>query len=70
MEPQATISVGDGYRAMFSFIEAFWERGGKRGDELANLLSSMNFDMADETPRPLDIAQWQDWLDAVQKVRS
>ena len=67
--PTENISVTQGYRAMFKFLEAYWERGGRTDDGIASLLGSMNFSEGESTVRPLDPAQWQDWLDAVKAVQ-
>jgi hypothetical protein len=62
------LSVHAAYRAMFHFIDAFWERGDKRSEDLACLLSWMNINRAaDES---MDPAQWHDFLDAVAKTRA
>ena len=66
MEADSTITVSEGYRAMLAFLEAYWERGLKSSDDIANLLSSMDLV---EPDRPLDMAQWHDWLDAVKAIK-
>ena len=66
MEADSTMTVSEGYRAMLAFLEAYWERGLKRSDDIATLLSSMDLVGPD---RPLDIAQWHDWLDAVEAIK-
>jgi hypothetical protein len=33
------LTIEQAYRAMHHFVEAYWERGGKRGDELTLFLS-------------------------------
>ena len=65
MDERDLVSVGDAYRAMFGFLEAYFER--TRADEVAVLLGSMN--MADDG-KPMDPALWQDWLMAVQRAIS
>jgi hypothetical protein len=67
----------EGFDAMRVFIEEFWRRGNCESDELANLLSWM-----DRTPwpsgkqlphlvgAPLDLAQWEDWLDAIETIKA
>ena len=55
------------FDAMRAFLEAYWERGSKSDDELAILLGSLNRSGA--FGGPLDPAMWQDWKDAVAKVR-
>ncbi len=67
----------EAFDAMRVFLEAFWRRGGCESEELRNLLSWM-----DRTPwpsgkqlphlvgAPLDQAQWEDWLDAIDAMKS
>jgi hypothetical protein len=61
MGEQDRISVRDAYRAMFCFLEAYFER--TKADEITVLLGSL--DLA-EDGGPMDLAMWQDWLTAVQ----
>ena len=65
MNERDVVSVGDAYRAMFVFLEAYFER--TKADEVAILLGSM--DLAVDG-KPMDPAMWQDWLMAVQKAIS
>ena len=67
----------EAFDAMRTFLEAFWRRGGCKSEELANLLSWTNRQewpsgkqLPDLTGAPLDIAQWEDWLDAVAATKS
>lgn len=57
------LSVREAYEAAFSFLKAYWERGSRSSDDIADLLSSMNLDVCG---KPLDQAQWSDWLNAVR----
>ena len=73
---QYGLSELEAFDAMRAFVEAFWRRGDCKSEELRNLL---NF--TDRTPwpsgkqlphlvgAPLDIAQWEDWLDAIAAVK-
>jgi hypothetical protein len=67
----------EAFDAMRVFLEAFWRRdGANKGDSIAKLLS-----FTDRTPwpsekqlphlanAPLDIAQWDDWLDAIGTIK-
>ncbi|MBC6981375.1 hypothetical protein [Caulobacter sp. 17J80-11] len=57
------------FDAMRAFLEAYWERGGKRSEDLAILLSSLGRDVwANEMPG--DPAMWSDWREAVDSVAS
>ena len=46
------------FRAMCAYIEAYWERGLRSSDDIAQLLSILHDDPA--TP--------DDWADAIKKV--
>jgi hypothetical protein len=53
------------------FVEAYWERGGKRGDELTLFLSYSKTRCEPTDDNPLgtgDPAAGNDWLDAVRAV--
>lgn len=56
----------EAYMAMFSFLNAYWERNGQP-DELGSLLGSM---AVLEDGCPADPAMWDDWIDEVGKVKS
>jgi hypothetical protein len=66
----------EAFDAMRAFLEAFWRRGGCESTDLANLLSWTNrggFPSGKQLPHleaaPLDIAQWEDWLDAIEATK-
>jgi hypothetical protein len=61
------LSVRDAFDVARQFLEAYWERGSRSSDDIAVLLGSMN---GIHDGRPLDPAQWSDWLDAVEKVEA
>jgi hypothetical protein len=66
-----TLTSEEAYRAMHHFVESYWERGGKKGDELALVLSysKTRWEPADDNPLgPGDPAAWKDWLDPVRAV--
>jgi hypothetical protein len=52
------------YDAMRSFIEAYWERGGKASEDIALLLSCLSRDVW-ANGMPGDPAFWQDWRASV-----
>jgi len=58
------LTTDQAYQAMFAFIEAYWTRGGRIDDQIADLLSGMQGGSG-ETADP---AMWADWLDAVGVV--
>lgn len=63
------LSVREAFDAARHFLEAYWERGLRSSDDIAVLLSSMNGEMTRDG-RPIDPAQWTDWLDAVRRVEA
>jgi hypothetical protein len=63
-----SITVGRAFDAMRRFLEGYWERGGKKSDDLAVLLGSLNRDEGSRS-LPLDPALWSDWLDAIEEAR-
>ena len=72
-DPLLAVAVGDSgelstmhaCRAMFRFLEAYFERG-TGSDEIAMLLSGLAID---EDGRPTDPAAWDDWLTAIDDAR-
>jgi hypothetical protein len=63
------LTAKDAYLAMYYFVEAYWERGGKREGSVTLLLSALG-PSADPSDPDLvetsDPAFWDDWLDAVK----
>jgi hypothetical protein len=73
---QHTLTELEAFDAMRVFLEAFWRRGGCESRELANLLSWTARGWPNGAPQlphlqgaPLDIAQWEDWLDAIEATK-
>jgi hypothetical protein len=66
MKATDTITVVEGYDAMRIFLEAVWRRHGETGNEIDFILGGLKW--ADGTP--VDPTMWQDWLAAVETVRS
>ena len=58
------LTTTHGYRAMFRFLEGYFER--THSDEIGALLGGMAID---EDGRPMDPAAWDDWLKAVDEAR-
>lgn len=67
--PLHTLDELQAFDAMQDFLEAYWERGGRQSDDIAVLLGSLNRDRQGNHA-PLDLAQWFDWRNAVEQVRS
>jgi hypothetical protein len=73
-----TLTELEAFDAMLAFIEAFWRRDGSNPDDgLAKLLSFTSrtpWPNGNQLPHlvgaPLDIAQWEDWLAAIEGVKS
>ncbi len=67
--PRYSLSELEAYDAMLAFLVAYWERGGKSDNSLAGLLGGLSRDtwVGGSTADP---AQWNDWLAAVEKVKS
>ena len=64
-----TLNTVEAYDAMFAFLVAYWERGGKTSDDLAGLLGSMNREHFFSHRMTADPAQWHDWEHAVALVK-
>jgi hypothetical protein len=67
METPRTLDELAAFDAMRTFLEAYWERGGKSSEDIANLLSNLNRSVW-ANGMPGDPAMWQDWRDAVEAV--
>jgi hypothetical protein len=65
-----TLDAVEAFDAMRSFLESYWDEGGKAEEELLHLLSSIERDAA---IRPdggtLDPGQWSRWVEAVRNVK-
>ena len=59
------LSPDEAFRAMFKFLEAYYLRGGRKGD-LAAVLSDIQIISDDRLPS--DPGTWNDWLDAIRSV--
>jgi hypothetical protein len=57
------ITVKEAYRAMFCFLEEYFDR--TKTEEIAALLGGLNLA---EDGKPMDPAMWDDWLSAVERV--
>ena len=65
--PPRTLNELEAFDAMRVFIETYWERGGKRSDDLAVLLGNLDRETW-ANGVPLDRAQWDDFREAVNSV--
>lgn len=57
------LSAKDAYRAMFRFLESYYER--TQADDIGAILGSMAML---EDGKPADGAMWQEWLDAIGEI--
>ena len=57
------------FDAMRAFLEAYWERGMRSDEGLANLLSNLNRSVW-SNGGPGDPAMWSDWRKAVALIRN
>ncbi|UVS86099.1 hypothetical protein EFP18_11145 [Burkholderia glumae] len=63
-----SLTTAEAYRAMFLFLERYYERGGCQSEDIATLLSGMSQNLwADGGAN--DPTQWHDWLAAVKAAR-
>jgi len=68
----AALTPRDAYLAMYYFVKAYWERGGRR-DGSVTMLSHDLSPSEDVDPQKLmttDPAFWDDWLAAVEKAQT
>jgi hypothetical protein len=59
-----TLSINEAYSAMYSYLESLFKRTGS--DYLGGLLGDMSLLQDGSTADP---AIWNDWLQAIEKVR-
>jgi hypothetical protein len=62
------ITAKEGFEALRIFLKEFWKRGDGVGfsNDVSWLLSAIE---PISTGMPLDVAQWSDWMAAVDKVK-
>ncbi len=66
---QYSLTELEAFDAMRAFLEAYWRRGLCSSDDLAVLLGSVSRNIWTDGG-PGDPAQWNDWLKAVETVKS
>jgi hypothetical protein len=62
------ITSGQGYDAMFAFLRAWWERGGRRSEDVGQLLADLALGVLWDDGGSTDPAMEHDWCDAVRRV--
>lgn len=73
MATDETIAIRDAYLAMYYFVTAYWERGGRRDGSVTLLRHAIGPSRDPNQPDILqtaDPASWDDWLAAVVLARS
>lgn len=70
IQADTMISVRDAYLALYYFVDAYWERGGRLGDELAMLRADIGPRERAGQIETNDPAFWDDWLDAIKTART
>ena len=68
----ASLTAREAYLAMYYFVQAYWERGGKQDGKVVLLCSAMT--PFRDQPDPASVATsdpafWDDWLAAVAKAK-
>jgi hypothetical protein len=68
----APLTAKDGYLAMYYFVRAYWERGGRRDGSVTLLCNDLG-PLADPDKAggmmTTDPAFWGDWLAAIERAR-
>ena len=62
-----SLTVREAYEVMFQFMQDYWNRG--HSEEIVMILSNMWITPREEGNHTADPAYWEDWLDAVKKVK-
>ncbi|MFZ0666253.1 MAG: hypothetical protein WAM97_10885 [Acidimicrobiales bacterium] len=68
-----TLELGEAYLAMYYFVDAYWDRGGRREGSVTLLRHAMGPTAMSSKHGPVDTADpafWSDWMKAVAKARS
>jgi hypothetical protein len=68
-----SLTPREAYLAMYYFVDAYWERGGKRDGNVMLLRKAMmpfNDQPNPDTVATDDPAFWDDWLTAIEKART
>ena len=61
----------EAFDAMRTFVERYWERGGKEEDQIRRLLSALNRDrIIWPDGGPADPGVWPDWVRAVEAIKA
>ena len=68
MNSNQLITLADAYRAMFEYLDAYWREGDRKEDQIANLLSSMQYSDELGPTKPIVPSYWDRWEQAVEKA--
>jgi hypothetical protein len=70
MSNQTLLTPLEAYDAMFAFLDAYWQRGGRSSDDIAAMLGTMNrTTFFSDRRQTADPAQWDDWVAAIEAVK-
>ena len=67
-----TLGIGEAYLAMYHFVDAYWERGGRHDGSLTLLRHAIGPSAMASKDGPVETADpafWSDWIAAVDKAR-
>ena len=67
------LSLRDAYLAMYYFVRAYWERGGRREGSVTLLVNDLgpSEDASNaDVVMTQDPAFWDDWIQAVERART
>ncbi len=67
MENDKILTLEQAFCAMFYFLEHEYEL--TKSDEIAIILSSLDWTVLSDNSGPPDPAAWDDWLEAVKKAK-
>lgn len=67
------LSPQTSYLAMYYFVRAYWERGGRRDGSITLLCQALGPRQDAQNPEAImtnDPAFWNDWLQAIERTRT
>lgn len=68
-DPTANLSAAEAFQAMRYFLEAYSKRGPQSPHDIAHLLGDIDCSFTLDGG-PADPAQWGDWLQAIETVKT
>ena len=64
LENKQLVTAIEGFKAMFNFLNAYYERTSSASEDIKIILDSMQ---VDKTGEPIDSIVWHLWIECVQK---